>query len=142
MSGVSVVLDRARIGLWSDPSTELAIPHLLGAPATITHAGTTVQFVGDTYPTGFRGESVAKSWAMSARFMAADRDLLLDALNLFETARTSPDSRLPLRTHYGQVPGLDECVAVQVFDPQPTPNLGGYWDLGFTAVVVESTVVV
>jgi hypothetical protein len=137
VNGVSVVLSNARIGLWSDPSTQLAIPHLTGYPITVAYDGTSVRFAGDKYPTGFRGEGTAKSYAMTARYMQSERADLLALMGLFDLAHASADSRLLLRTHAGQVAGLDTAEAIQVFGHQPSPGLGLYWDLTFTAVVVQ-----
>ncbi len=142
MSGVSVVLDRARIGLWSAPGSQLSIPHLTGMAITRAYAGTSVQFVGDTYPTGFRGESSSRSYAMTARYMNGEQAQVLALLALFDVAHAAPDSRLILRTHFGQVPGLDGTEAVQVFGVTPTPAMGLYWDVAFTALVVESSIAV
>lgn len=139
MSGIAVTLTNAWIGLWTTPATQLSIPRLTGAPLTIGYAGTTVQFVGDDYPTGFRGQAKSKSYAMTARFMKDEQDQMLDLLNLFDSAHAAADSRLLLRTHVGQVAGLDESVAVQVFGATPTPAMGLYYDVSFTAQVVQST---
>ena len=143
MGGVSVTLDLARIGLWSTPSVQITIPRLtLGSSTgsiTRTYAGTTAQFVGDTYPTGFRGQSKGRSYALNARYMKGEQDQALALLALFDAAHVATDSRLLLRTHYGQVPGLDGSEAVQVFVTNPTPGLGLYWDIAFTATVVQST---
>jgi hypothetical protein len=138
-TGISLALNRARIGLWSDPSSQIAIPHLKGMPVTRGYAGTLVQFVGDDYSTGFRGQAKTKSYAMTCRYLKAEQAQLVALINLFETAHSAPDPRLLLRTHPGQVAGLNESVAVQVFDPVATPGDGLVWDLTFTAQVVNYT---
>lgn len=140
MAGISVVLDRARIGLWSDPSNQLKIPRLTAFPITVTFAGVTAQFVGDEFPTGFHGESTARSYALTCRYMKGEQADVAALLALFATAHAAADNRLMLRTHVGQVPGLDGCDAVQVFGVQPSPGAGLYWDVAFTAAVVESSV--
>lgn len=139
MSGISVTLDRAWIGLWTAPETQLLIPRLTAMPISVAYAGTTVQFAGDDFPTAFRGESQTKSYQMTARYMKTDQDQMLDLLNLFAQAANAADSRLLLRTNAGQVAGLNDSVAVVVFGVQPTPGMGLYWDVNFTANVVQSS---
>lgn len=136
---MTVVLERARIGLFSDPSTQIEIPHLTGFQATRGYDGTVVRFVGDDYPTGFRGEGKTRAYAMTARYLSAERAQMKSLLDMFDLAHGSPDSRLLLRTHIGQIAGLDTAEAIQVFQVQPAAQSGRFWDLNFTAQVVNHT---
>lgn len=137
----AIVLPNADIALWTDPAgTRVAIPHLTAVGDTRTYSGVVVQFAGDTLPTPFRGEARSGSYRLTARFKQAEQATLLALLALFSTAAAAADSRLQLRTHYGQVAGLDDVLAVAVFGVEVSPQTGLYVDVAFTAEVVASTV--
>jgi hypothetical protein len=137
MSAVS--LGKADLALFSDLTQRVTVPHLLASPQSRGYAGTTVQFAGDTLPTPFRGTTRRKSWAMTARYLRTEQAGLLALIQLVETAADAPDSRLLLRTHYGQAAGLDESVAVVIFNLEPAAQMGLYADLSFTAEAVQYT---
>jgi hypothetical protein len=136
----AVVLGKADLALFSDPAGHrVSIPHLTAVTPTQSYAGTTVLFAGDTYPTPFRGPGRSKTWPLTARYARTEQDQLLALLDLIELAAASADSRLLLRTHYGQVAGLDDATAVVIFDVQPQPQIGLYVDVQFTAQAVQFT---
>lgn len=136
----AVSLGKADLALLSDAANQrVVIPHLTAASPQRTYAGTTVRFAGDAYPTAFRGEGRTRSWALTARFSRDEHATLLALLDLIELAANSADSRLLLRTHYGQVAGLDDATAVVVFDVQPQPQIGIHVDVTFTAIAVNAT---
>ena len=138
----SLTLGKADLSLWSDPaSTLVQIPHLGGAARMLRTAGTTVQFEGDDFPTPFRGTSRHVTYNLTARYGGFEHDQAAALLELLdEIAPAAPDSRLLLRTHAGQVAGLDPAVAVVVFEVATTPAVGFILDVTFTATVVQSTV--
>lgn len=138
----AVVLGKADIALWSDPgATRVVIPHLGGAARNLGTSGAVVQFEGDDYPTPFRGTSRSATYDLTCRYGAHEHDQLLALVRLLdEVAPAAPDSRLMLRTHVGQVAGLDPVVAVVVFAVPPVPARGLVVDLQFQATVVQSTV--
>lgn len=135
----AVVLGRCDLALLSDLSQRVTIPHLTAAPQSRKYPGVTVQFAGDTFPTAFRGASRAKSWAMTAMYMQREQDRLQALLTLVEVAADLPDSRLLLRTNYGQSIGLDDSAAVVIFEIDPAPQMGLYANVSFTCEAVEFT---
>jgi hypothetical protein len=135
----AVVLAKADLALFADLTQRVQIPRLTASAPARKYAGATVQFAGDQYPTPFRGTTRAKSWAFTARYMAADQALMLSLISLIETAADAPDSRLLLRTHYGQAVGLDEATAVIVLEVDPAPQMGLYADLSFTCEACQFT---
>lgn len=136
----AVVLAKADLALISDLANQrVTIPHLTAAVPQRGYAGTVVRFAGDTFGTPFRGEGRTKSWALTARFARTEQATLLALIKLLDLAAGSADSRLLLRTHYGQAAGLDEATAVVVFDVQPQPQIGLFVDVTFTATAVDWT---
>jgi hypothetical protein len=135
----TVALVKADLALFSDLTQRVQIPRLTASSTVRKYAGTTAQFAGDTFPTPFRGTTRAKTWQFTARYMAADQSLMLALINLVEVAANAPDSRLLLRTNYGQASGLDEATAVVVLEVDPAPQMGLYADLGFTCEACQFT---
>lgn len=139
----AVLLGKADLALFTDPvNHRVIIPHLTAATPDRTYAGTTVLFEGDLYGTPFRGPGRAKSWPLTARYKANEQDQLVALIALLDLAADSADSRLLLRTHYGQVDGLDEATAVVVFGVQPQPQMGLFFDVQFTAQAVAFSLAV
>lgn len=133
----TLTLAKADLALFSDlAGSRVQIPHLTASAPTRAYAGTAVKFAGDAYPTPFRGEGRAKSWQLTARYLASEQASATELLDLIELAADSPDSRLFLRTHYGQVAGMNDALAVVVFGVDPQPQMGQYVDIGFTASAV------
>jgi hypothetical protein len=121
--GALVVLGKADLALRSDlAGSWVQIPHLTAVTPERRYDGTTVRFAGDTFPTAFSGEGQARTWQMQARYAAAEQGQLLALLDLIDRAAASADRALLLRTHYGQVAGLNETQAVVIFAVQPVPQ--------------------
>lgn len=138
----SVLLPKADLALFSDLTKRTVIPFLMSSAPERSYAGVGVRFAGDAFATPFRGEGRTKSWNLTCRYIKTDQARLLELLDLIELAANSPDSRLFLRTHYGQVPGLNEAIAVQILNIQPVPQVGLYYDVSFTAQAVNFTLAV
>lgn len=135
-------LGAADVALFSDLDNRVKIPTLLSSSPDVKYDGTAVRFLGDKLPTAFRGEGESGTYSFTARYARDKQAQLATLVKLFRTAHESPDSRLFLRTHVGQVAGLDFAGAVIVLGFQPVPQFGQYFDLSFTAQAVAYTLVV
>lgn len=134
---MQLILDTADMFLITDPaSTLVPIPHLIGATRTSGGEVARVRFEGDRYETEFGGEGEALTWALTARFGKLEHAGWKALRDLFDTARAAPDRRLGLRTHTGQVPGLDDFAVVTVSNVTETAGGARAWDLTFTAAAV------
>lgn len=135
-----VILRTADLALLSDPvATRVLIPHLVAVQPQQGWDGTVVRFAGDAYPTPFRGEGRDQSWQLQARYGGTEHEELADLLALLDRAAQAADSRLALRTHYGQVPGLDDVYAVVIFGVQVVPQPGQLAEVSMTAQRVAWT---
>ena len=138
-----VYLNRAILSLFADPSVQCVIPHLMALPSTAGRDKVFIRFVGDSYPTVFRGQGRSATYALTCRYgpdNSADLLALLVLLN--ETSPSLSDSRLLLRTHIGLTSGLDVAVAVEVegdVSRNPLAEAPGSVDVTFTVRVVEHT---
>lgn len=139
---VAVKLEKSDLALFSDLTRRVTIPALLSVTPTRTYEGATVRFLGDTYGTPFRGEGRARTYALSCRFASYQQQALADLLALIDDAATLPDSRLFLRTHFGQTGGIDDAMAVTVLSVTPTPQAGLYVDVTLTCEAVEHSLAV
>lgn len=136
-----VVLGRADLALLSDlAGSRVVIPRLTAMPVTRGRERMFVRFVGDEYPTAFRGEGRQSSYALTCRY-ARKRHAELLALRTFlhTTVPAAMDPRMLLRTHYALVAGLDEAVAVEVDGPVTETISAAMVDVTFTVQVVQYT---
>lgn len=136
----SVRLLRPDLSLLSDPAgTQVVLPHLYALKPSRRYAGTLVTFAGDTAPTAFRGTSRLRTWALGLRYAHNEQAQLAALLALLERAADAADGRLLLRTHHGQVPGIDDVSAVVVLAVETTPQAGLVTEVSLTAEAVAWT---
>lgn len=140
----ALVLLRADIALWSDPvASRVILDRLQVLQPPETFEQVFVRFEGDERSTGWRGEGTDATFQMTARFISGEHQAAADLLALFRTAhRTDPDGRLLLRTHVGEVAGLNHMEAVLVPTFTPAPARAGVTDISFTAQAVNFTLAV
>lgn len=130
----AVTLERADIaGWWDVAGTRLVIPRLQVLTPSERVETAFVRFEGDEARTGFRGEGRESSFAMTARYLSGEHDQAADLLALFRTAHDEVDGRLLLRTHLGEVAGLNELEAVLVAEWSRAYAGAGVVDVSFTA---------
>ena len=116
-------LRRALLSLLSDPGgTQVEIPSLAAMSSSFSHERTFVRFAGDTYPTAFRGDGLDQAYALTCQYARKRHEQLADLLELLrDVAPAAPDSRLLLRTHGGDVPGLNTAAVGEV-DGEVVPS--------------------
>lgn len=132
-----LLLSKAMVGLYSQPSRQVVLPHLTSVQPSTSYDGTLVRFAGDRLPTPFGGQGESGTYPLTCRYGRHEQQLLKDFLDLVGFAARAADRRLLLRTHYGQVPGLDVAQAVVIWQVSPAPQIGLYIDLSFTALAVQ-----
>lgn len=137
----SVVLGKADIALFADPTVRVVIPTLMAMTQRRSRARTLVTFAGDQYPTAFHGTSRSRAFDLTCRFGEHQQQTMLALLQLLdETAPSSGDTRLLLRTHVALTAGLNPAVAVELTsDITETPLGAGAFDVLFSVQVVEHT---
>lgn len=131
-----VFLRQPDLSLFADPTVRVRIPHLIAAPRTRTREMVLVRFEGDSAPTSFRGEGGARSYELTCRYPSNRHVEMKELLDLLELAQDAPDSRLALRTHHFDVPGLGPFEVVVAGDISETYASGRAWDVRFTASTV------
>ena len=136
-----VVLDNADIGLWGDfQATRIVIPHLQVLSPSESFEQTYIRFEGDQRKTGFRGEGDDAVFQMTARYATGEHADAAELVELFRTAHLDDaDGRLMLRTHVGEVGGLNDLEAVMVPTFTRPFAAGRYLDVSFTAQAVAYT---
>lgn len=138
----AVLLQTADLSLFSDPSRRVAIPKLTGSRRVRRYDGVAVRFAGDELPTPFRGEGRGRTYDLTCRFTRKKQAQAQALLDLIDDAAGLPDSRLFLRTHYGQVAGLDDAAAVIVLQDDLAPQVGLYIDVTLVCEAVAFTLAV
>lgn len=133
----TVVLTDADIGLFTRyTATRITIPHLIAANRDEVWDEAAVYFDtgedGPVDPVGYRGQTRAASVQCTARFGERQHTQMVALLDLFRAARTAGDGRLQLRTHAGQVGGLDELTVGSVRSWPATRVAANVWDVTFT----------
>jgi len=137
----TVVLVRADIALWSDPaSSRVQLDRLQVLSPADAFETVFQRFEGYDDDSGFRGEGQNRVYQMTARFVSGEHDAAAALVALFRTAhRDDPDGRLLLRTHAGEVAGLNDIEAVLVSGFTRAPALAGVVDVSWTAQTVVYT---
>lgn len=120
------VLRNADLSLWSDPvNTRVALPHLQVLSPTAAPQVATVRFDGYRDPHAYRGEGLLRTFHMEVLFGVREHAAALALEDLLvEAATVAVDGRLQLRTHTGQVAGLDEVEVIVVTGWSHTPQRG------------------
>lgn len=120
-----------------DPSDRVALRAVdLGTPHT--SSSVRVTFVGDTWPTQFRGQGQTLDMPLVVRFLPGEDADRLALLDLLERAVADVDDRIVLRSYFGRVAGLDPARTVTIPDWQPSPTDGGLaWNVSMTAYRVQ-----
>lgn len=134
----TVDLGRAELALLSDlAGTRVVIQQLQVLVPTRTYRQVLVgPFEGDTLPLGFRGDGQSRSWQMTARYGAHQHADMEDLLELFDAAHNGVDGRMLLRTHLGDVGGINESQAVMVSEVSTAWSRPKLADVSFTAHAV------
>lgn len=134
----SIVLTHADIALWSDPvGSRVVLDVLQVLNQADEYESVGQRFEGDGDATAFRGAGQSRTFQMTARFVAGQHDDAARLLALFRTAhRDDPDGRLQLRSHLGDVEGLDDLEAVRVSGVTRTWGRAGLLDVSWTATTV------
>jgi hypothetical protein len=134
----ALVLTRADVALWSDPESSRVVLDRLQvlAPADVFEVAFQ-RFEGDDDATGFRGEGQGRTYQMTARFLSGEHATAAALVALFRTAhRDDPDGRIQLRTHAGEVGGLNAMEAVLVSGVNQAWAKAGQLDISWTATTV------
>lgn len=131
-----VTLADADIGLFSRfTRTRIRIPHLIVADGMEAWNSAEVHFdIGDDGPSDpveVRGIHRTRTVQCTARFPHHSHADYLALLDLFQLARLSADARLQLRTHGGNVAGLDELEVGTVASWTRQRVMGQVWDVVF-----------
>ena len=139
-----VTLDVADIALFTDvAATRVEFPSLRRLSSARVSSSALVHFHGDVHPTEYRGEARSDRAELEAIWTGADHAGAVAFLELWELSRTGADGRLQLRTHVGQVEGLDPLVTVVIPEMPVGFERAGTAPavvLTFTALVVHHTV--
>lgn len=132
----TTVLARADLSLFSDPNRRVELPRVSALAPSRAYAGAEVRFAGDRLPTPFRGEGRDRTWNVTVLYTQYEHQALLDLLTLIEEAAEAPDSRLFLRTHTGQIGGLDAAEAVVIRQVDTPSQVGLMYSVTFTCKAV------
>ena len=132
-----VELGRADMMIPGDPTTRVEIPHLTGMTRRRSFDQATPHFLGDEYPTLYRGVSKTHTVPLKASYSQSRHADMLALIRLFETADAGAGV-IQLRTEAFQVAGLDEMsyVAVGAVEESSDP-VGQLWAVSFTATRIN-----
>lgn len=130
-------LGRADMALLSNLSgARVVIPRLQVFTPKRVREIVLVRFEGSSKRDAFRGEGIADTFPMTARYMDGEHDLLADLVNLFDQADDDPDGRILLRTHLSGAGPLNALEAIVVTDASQAWTGAGVVDFSWTAEAV------